>query len=75
MIMIYYICTYEDYTELPSVLFQGATQSEERKSLNGSKFVVWSIGGISWLNGAEPTYTHSETLAELQKPEWIEAEI
>jgi hypothetical protein len=70
--MIYYMCGYADYTELPSILFNGATEGRERQSLDGSKFVAWAIGSISWLNGTEPTYTHDEILAELQKPEWEE---
>lgn len=69
--MKYYICKYSDYSDLPEPLFTGAT-GHERKSLDASKFVAWSVGGISWMNGNEPSYTHKEILVELNKSEWIE---
>ena len=69
--MIYYICVYADYTNLPEPLFVGST-GHETKSIDGSKFVAWSTGSIGWMNGAEPSFTHEEILTELLKPEWNE---
>ena len=71
----YYICKYADYAELPVILFAGATHGKETRSLDGAKFIVWSdepitTGSISWMNGTEPSYKHSEILTELQKLEW-----
>lgn len=71
----YYICKYADYTDLPSILFTGATHGKETRSLDGTKFIVWSkepiaTGSISWMNGAEPRFDHDEIISEIQKPEW-----
>lgn len=76
--MKYYICSYVDYTDLPVKLFNGHTVGDERKSLNGTRFVSRSTepqatGSISWMNGTESSFTHDEILTELQKPEWTEA--
>lgn len=75
----YYICNYADYTDLPAILFNGATVGDERKSLDGARFIAWSTepqatGSISWMNGTEQSYTHEEILTELQKPEWTTEE-
>ena len=77
--MKYYICNYADYEELPTILFTGATAGDERKSLDGTKFVVWSkepiaTGSISWMNGTEQSYTHREIRTELNSTEWTEVE-
>jgi len=75
--MIYYICSYSDYTDLPDKLFCGHTPSNnERKSLDELKFVSRckdhepTEGCLSWMNGSEPTFTHTEILAEVAKDEW-----
>ena len=75
----YYTCNYADYETLPSVLFTGATSGAERKSLDSTKFIVWSIeaiatGSLNWMLGTEQSYTHSEILTELNSTEWTEAE-
>jgi len=77
--MIYYVCKYADYADLPEPLFTGATAGDEQKSLDGTKFVAWSrepqaTGSISWMHGNEPAYTHKQITAELQSGGWIEGE-
>lgn len=79
---MFYICNYSDYTDLPDKLFceNSPDGSYERKSLDGTKFVsrcelcTPTNGCLSWMNGSEPSFTHSEILIELQKPEWLSDE-
>lgn len=74
--MIYYVCSYADYANLPERLFNGHTASDEKKSVDGTKFIAWSTelqatGSISWMNGTEPSFNHDDILIEVNKPEWI----
>jgi len=72
--MHFNICSYNNYTELPSILFDGHTPGYERKSLDGTKFVVRSTTeeghSPSWMNGTEIALTHEEVLVELNKLGW-----
>jgi len=75
--MIFYICKYTDYTDLPAQLFcEHSPTGAERKSLDGTKFIVrcdihaQAAGCLSWMNGSETQYTHGEILAELTNLEW-----
>ena len=76
----YYICNYADYTDLPSILFTGATAGKETKSLDGTRFIVWSkepiaTGSLSWMNGTEPSFTHNAIRTELKSTEWQEEDL
>ena len=77
----YYICEYADYTDLPDKLFcEHSPSGLERKSLDGLQFVSrcedHSAGSecLSWMNGGETEYTHSEIITELKTSEWINTE-
>ena len=75
--MIFYICKYTDYTDLPAQLFcEHSPTDAERKSLDGTKFISRcethspDEGCLYWMNGNETSYTHDEILAELTNSEW-----
>jgi len=80
MSMIYYVCSYEDYTNLPDKLFCENTPSRERKSIDGLKFIVRcedhkaGEGCFSWMLGSEVELTQGELLEELVKQDWAIAD-
>ena len=78
--MFYLILNYADYPERPDVLFKGNTPMKERKSLDGTKFVVWCDGtypeSMDWISEADKAnvLTQEQIIAEMKKVEWQEEE-
>ena len=74
--MTYYICNYSDYVSLPNKLSSSHTAGHERKNLDETKFVIWcgsdtpTNGSLYWMSGSEPSYTHSEIVAEVTGVDW-----
>ena len=81
MSMIYYVCSYEDCTNLPDKLFCENTPSRERKSIDGLRFIARceehtiKNGCLHWMNEGEPSFTHAEILMELSSLEWTVEDI
>jgi len=80
--MIYYICNYADYTDLPAKLFcDNSPVGTERKSLDDLKFVARckdhkaGEGCLSWMIGNEVELNHSEIIQEMVNSEWTTEEI
>ena len=82
MSMIYYVCNYADYTNLPDKLFceNDSLGGSERMSLDGLRFIARceehtiKNGCLHWMNEGEPSFTHAEILIELSSLEWTEEE-
>lgn len=74
--MTYYLCTYSDYTDLPSKLFPDHTEIYVRESHDGLRFWVRSDtdtpgnGVLDWMSGSEPSFTHTEHITELKRLCW-----
>ena len=84
MSMIYYVCNYADYTNLPDKLFceNNPLEGSERMSLDGLRFIARceehtiKNGCLSWMNGNEPSFSHSGILAEIGiDTGWVAAEL
>lgn len=74
--MAYYICTYSDYVDLPSVLYTGNSSGFERKNSDGTKFIINTegtpgVGELDWMTGSETSYTKPNIKIERDKTEWI----
>jgi hypothetical protein len=77
--MHFYICSYNNYTELPVKLFhEHIPPGKERQSIDGTKFIARceidapTTGCLSWMNGTEQSFTHDEIRTELKSIEWQE---
>jgi hypothetical protein len=73
----FFVLEYANYPERPDILFCGNTPGKERKSMDGTRFIVRCDGltleYIDWMHEEDRTpMSDAEIKEELKKPEWNE---